>query len=696
MAPLSRSARSLSVLLCLCGGASSAHAQSVVVSVDGSVRHQTVEGYGATTVSLAYGNTDNVPPALRAQAIEALYGQVKVNMGSLSVAPFEASASNPFAPANDDNDPGAFSTTGFNWKQSDNMLEKVVRPGKPFGFDDFWLGPALSETFEFAWAKPLRASNYNLYLEECAEHVVALALHWRDAYGINPPLMQLWNEPLGGNREISGATVQQLADIVARAGARLRQAGLSTRFVIPADESEQGSLDEATAILGDAAARPYVGAIAYHPYPYGSTYASVPNILATSGAGKPDAAKVLVRQQLKALGAQYGVPVFMVEVSHSKVAFGDFAGLRGRAIQIHDEMVYADASAFFGMNAMWDTVTNDQHYVGRANPGLYSESDTLVLIEDGAGKTPGVFITEMGRAIGHYARWVPRGSVRVEASSPDPLVQVTAFEEARDGRLALVLINNATSARVAQIRVQGLSLKPATAVEGEQSTAGNLWKRVTAGAASPTGFTVTLPALSVTSAAAWLAGRTDGGSAPDGGGGNGLPDSGIDAGGSLDDGGSNGLPDPSSDGGQSSPPDQGSSSGCGCSAGPAGFELLATGLLALAALRRRRALAHRSTKPHERPSHSRSEPTPRANVLGPSNHRQLDWDDGRNALEVSIRRDQVAASVMGCMGNDQINEVRLNSLSGERIPHIGDQRPEVLGSLDPVQPAKLTGQERKL
>ena len=58
--------------------------------------------------------------------------------------------------------------------------------------------------------------------------------------------------------------------------------------------------------------------------------------------------------------------------------------------------------------------------------------------------------------------------------------------------------------------LEPVPLKPATAVEGEQSTAGNLWKRLTEGAASPTGFTVTLPAQSVTSAAAYLAGPARG------------------------------------------------------------------------------------------------------------------------------------------------------------------------------------------
>ena len=213
----------------------------------------------------------------------------------------------------------------------------------------------------------------------------------------------------------------------------------------------------------------------------------------------------MVRNQLRDLGAQYGIPVMMVEVSHSDVAFGNFDGMRGRAIQIHDEMVYADAAAFFGMNAMWDSVSQTQHYAGRPDPGLFSETDSIVLIDDAAGK---IFITEMGRAIGQYARWLPRGSVRVDATTDDPLVQVTAFRDASTGRVVLVAINNATAARTVRVDVTGVSLSTTILVAGEQSTSAAYWSPITGFAATATGYTATLPPLSVTSFAAKTAGAT--------------------------------------------------------------------------------------------------------------------------------------------------------------------------------------------
>jgi O-glycosyl hydrolase len=489
-------------------------AAPVSIAVDAGKPHQTIEGFGATTISLVFGATDNVPAALRAKAIDAAYNQVRLNMGNLEVGPFESPASALYSPANDDSDPKTFNAAGFNWTQSDNMKSKIVDLAAPFGFDNYWIGPAISEGYEFAWAKALRTSNYDRYLDECAEHVAALAIHWRDAYRVTPRFLQLWNEPLSGNSELSGGSTQELVDIVKRAGARLRAEGFDKMtFVVPAEETEDVSLSHAKAILDDPAARPYVGAIAYHPYPYGSVYASVPNILATSGTGKPDPGRIAVRNSLRDLGARYGVPVMMIEVSHSDVPFGNFDGTRGRAIQIHDEMVHADAAAFFGMNAIWDSVTQAQHYAGRQDPGLFSETDTIVLVDVAAAK---VYITEMGRAIGHYARFVPRGSVRIDGSSDDPLVQVTAFRDAKNARLVLVAINNASATRTLAVSVAGLSLEGT--VTGEQSTAAAAWAPLPAVTARAAGFGADVPALSVTTFAAKLAAGSG-------------PDAGADAGG---------------------------------------------------------------------------------------------------------------------------------------------------------------------
>jgi O-glycosyl hydrolase len=524
----------------------------VAVAIDNGKPFQTMQGFGATTLSLVFNATDNVPAALRPQAIDALYNQVQLNMGNLEVEPFEAPAANVYAPANDDGSPTTFGA--FNWIQSDNMVQKVVTPGAAFGFDHFWIGPVISSGFALAWAPALRGSNYQRYLDELAEHVAAVAIHWRDAYQITPAYLQLFNEPLSGNGELAGGSVAEIIDIIKRSGDRLRAEGFATmKFVVTAEETEAISLRDAQLIMADPDARKYVGAIAYHPYPYGSTYASVPNILATSGRGLPDAGKVLVRNQLRDLAAQYGIPTMMVEVSHADAAFDSFDNVRGRAIQIHDELVYADAAAFFGMNAMWDSTSHAQHYQGRPDPGFYSETDTVVLIDNTINQ---VVISPMGRAIGHYARWVKRGAVRIEATSDDPLVQVTAFRDDARGRLTLIAINNADAVRTIKVSTSGA---PALmgALTGERSTgtaAAAVWQAFT-GTTTNTSWTVDLPAKSVTSMAGAFAAVTADGAAVGG----------MDAG-----TGSAGKP-----------------GGC-CDAGGRGGSAMALGLAVVALLGRRR------------------------------------------------------------------------------------------------------------
>lgn len=470
-------------------------AADVRVTIDNAKLHQVMQGFGATTISLVYNDKDNVPPASRTAAIAAAYDQVKLNMGNLEIEPFESPASNVYAPANDDGNPMTFGS--FNWVQSDNMMQKIVTPGRAFGLDHFWIGPVISTGFALSWAPALRSSNYQLYLNELAEHVAAVAIHWRDAYGVTPEYMQLFNEPLSGNGELAGGSVPEVIDIIKRSGDRLRAEGFATmKFVVTAEETEQKSLSDAMMILADADARKYVGAIAYHPYPYGSTYAAVPNILATSGSGTPDAGKIAVRNQLRDLGGQYGIPTMMVEVSHSELPFDSFDGVRGRAIHIHDELVYADAVAFFGMNAFWDSTSHAEHYQGRPDPGFYSETDTIVLIDN---MTNQVVISPMGRAIGHYARWFKRGAVRIDAISDDPLVQVTAFRDDAQGRLVLVAINNATTARPLSVSVMNAPAMTGT-LSGERSTAGALWEAFS-GTTTAAGWTVSLPAKSVSSMA---------------------------------------------------------------------------------------------------------------------------------------------------------------------------------------------------
>ncbi|MFN8386335.1 MAG: glycoside hydrolase family 30 beta sandwich domain-containing protein [Anaerolineales bacterium] len=465
----------------------------ILVNIDASITHQTMDGFGATHLPLVYESMGDVlTPKLRSEAIDAVYRQVRLNLGGLDGALLE-SPGNYEQRANDNDDPLTINWNGFQTFSADAIYSNVVVQAAPLGFTDYSLSQKINIRWASPWLENIRSTNYPLYLEEAAEQVVAQAEYWRDQHGSLPPYIVLFNEPLSGNGELLSGDTKEVIDLIKTAGSRLEQEGFAdVKFIVTNEETPAKSLEVATAILNDAEARKYVGVIGYHAYPYDSIYSSVPNILNTSGVGVPDAEAVAVRKQLQLLSEEYGVPMWMTEVSHGDVDPLSYEDFRGRAIHIHDELVYANASAYFGMNNMWDTTSQQLHF-GDKNLFDYSNEGNIVLIDNDEQK---MYITGMGYAIGHYARWIKPGSVRVEAVSEDPLVQITAFISPDSSQLILVLINNNMFPREINLNLKSAEL--AGDVSGEQSTPDQYWSPVAGVEASSDGFAVTLPAESVT------------------------------------------------------------------------------------------------------------------------------------------------------------------------------------------------------
>lgn len=461
-------------------------AAEVRVEVNAAAAHQVMEGFGATTVPLIYQNgaDDKLPPALRTRALEAAYRDVRLTLGNVGIGVWE--------PENDDADPMHLNEAAFEIPGLRAINEKLLAPARALGADGLYPGNGISA---MEWLQPIRASDYNRYLDECAEYVVSAVLKWRDVTGEIPRYHHLFNEALYGNVDLRGGSVKEITDIVKRAGARLRSAGMPTQFVIASEYSAAQSAAVARAVLADPDARQFVGAIGYHPYPYESAYASMTNILDGPGTGRPDSAALTDRRALRDLGRQYNVPVWMTEVSHGGLDPRSMDAVRARAIEIHDELAYADASAFFGMHQMWDSKSNTEHF--GAERSLLKEEDTIVLIDIG---TSSVLITGTGYAIGHYARWVQRGALRVEASSDDPLVMVTAFTDNKRGKATFVIINNAEEPKTVRVHLAGLAFTGS--LDGEQSRGDTRWKALAGIAPSgdaKDGFVVVVPPRSVTS-----------------------------------------------------------------------------------------------------------------------------------------------------------------------------------------------------
>lgn len=454
---------------------------TAIITVNAGATHQTLDGFGGNAISLVYGDDDHLG-AYRDDAVRAAYQEVGVSLGLLSSGIVEtpAGTSDPFGQRrNDNDDPFVMAPDGFNWEGADDTYHQLVEPARTYGYTDATLGPSVSMRWIQTWLADIRSQDYQRYLDEASEHVLATVQHWTDAYGLRPKRLELFNEPTSGNKELTTTSISEVVDLVKAVGARLAAAGYGdVKFIVPNEETASRTLQVASAILADPDARQYVGVIGYHPYPYESTYSSVQRILDTSGSGNPDPVAVQQMEQLRALGDQYGLPVWLTEVSegpgNDDYPFGAMENLLARAIHIHDNFVYAGASAFFGMNVLWDSRTHEEHFGGQGVSFL-SQHSHLVLVDVDQGK---ILITGVARAIGHYARWLEPGAVRIGADSDNARVIATGFRDPRDGRLVVVVVNNTDEERLVRVRLQGA--QAAGTVTGESSWGEERWKAIAA------------------------------------------------------------------------------------------------------------------------------------------------------------------------------------------------------------------------
>lgn len=510
---------------------------TVTVGIDNTVTHQVISGWGAE-----YSKHYEPGPSQIAEILSLVYGQVGLNLGQADQL-LEAPV--PDFSRTADSDPDAFTINwnGFQgWNEQDTHDNWINAPStiqdgggnyltaKDLGFTGYVLGSSFPNIrWENRWLDGIRRTDLTQYRNKVAREVLAYELYYQNNYGEVPSLFQFGNEEISGNHALlangtddtyPGGPTQEMVDLIKTTGQRLADNGLgSVQFLVSSEETTGSSLSLARAILSDPQAAQYVGAISYHEYPYGSAYSSLARVLRDSGTGNPLVSEIQARNQLRDLATQSGVPVWLTEVSHGSdpgdglpgVPGDSFDSLRGRAIDIHDNLVYADISGFWLQGTYWDTQLQFDHFGQRETLAQLQAQQGADMAVLGDPATDTWQLTTGGYAIGHYARWVPAGSIRVDASSDDPLVQVTAFYVPASNTESFVLINNSNQDRMVTLNLAGAAY--ADSLVGEQSTAGNLWNPLSG--ITPTDgthVTLTLPAQSVTSLSAPL----DSGGSPHG------------------------------------------------------------------------------------------------------------------------------------------------------------------------------------
>jgi len=362
-----------------------------------------------------------------------------------------------------------------------------IRLAQPNGVRMWWATFTLDNGHEQQWLR-LPGSACALdpaRVDDDADWVLAAAVHFRDL-GLPLPYLSINNEPdFGWCQQPPGAkiAVADYVTIARRLGQRLRAEHLDTQLVVSDGLNPQASLPYMQAVLADPDVRQYVGALAYHSY--ADPYPDPAAILRTSAEGHSDQAAVHIRQQIWGLAQHYHLPVWMTEVCVCAPPrpLSDFELGRARLNHIYDELTIGNVSVFDAMNLfLFD------------RPGVRDELVHVYFRPDGSLER--YEIAPYGYLIGHYAKYIVSGSVRLDVASSDPRVRLVAFQRP-DGRVVMVGLNNNSVAVQATIRFSGLTTLP-TSLSVLTSREGALWQQGADATVRNAEVSITLAPSSVT------------------------------------------------------------------------------------------------------------------------------------------------------------------------------------------------------
>lgn len=215
------------------------------------------------------------------------------------------------------------------------------------------------------------------------------------------------------------------------AGPIFDSAGTATKLSVPCGNQVPVTVSYANTIMADPDVRTHVDGFATNPYEW------------------PHATNPSSWQELANLANQYGkTGTWVAEVSHytlgDQMPAAHAAGIY-TAKWLHEALVYGNVSHYYWIT-MLDFGRNRESIRGL----IHSKE-----FPPGEFATNG--ITKVGYAFRQFARWVRPGAIRVEASSDDAYVLVSAFKNPMEGTFTLVAINDdPQSERSVTFKLSGL------------------------------------------------------------------------------------------------------------------------------------------------------------------------------------------------------------------------------------------------
>ena len=380
-------------------------AQNVSININALNLNQTMEGFGTSLRVFndphVIGGTTSEPITgglvISAAEEDTILNLLYNKLGLTRVRP-ATGEDGPIENPNDNNNPYKMDNSkfDFSWKKMDAHIDFVSRV-IPRGVNTYFPSTVKLESW-------MTTSNP----EEYAEWAFAIIKRWKDL-GYELPYYAIMNEPGYGRGGIWPGIY--LRDCIKFLGPRLDTAGINTKIVIPDDLNANEAYTRSQLIMEDSVARKYVGALAYHLY------------------GGSNANKTAMMK----LGQLYNVPVWMTEYSRPD-AF-DWGNL------IHDVIANYNVTA---VDHMWGFFGNQE-----------SNGTQYISLNFSGTNYTGYTINKQYFVTGQYSRYVKPGAQRIDATSSNNDVRVTAYKDGTD--FTLVAINNHSTPQSVDFTINGMS-----------------------------------------------------------------------------------------------------------------------------------------------------------------------------------------------------------------------------------------------
>jgi O-glycosyl hydrolase len=408
---------------------SAAKTASVDIRIDLKARHQVMQGFGSSERVWSDPHLSNNPTTVVPLAAQnAILRDLYTRLGLTRVRPVldqgvQKTRNGPFA---------------FGGKLADAHIA-FVQQARRFGLRTFFPGPVYVEPW-------MKESDVDAYVN----WAMAMLLHWRQA-GLPPPLYAPLNEPQV-NQNFSPDWMRRVTIAL---GERMRVAGLKTQLVIPDDVDPTNSYRRAAAVLADARARQYVGAVAFHIY------------------GQVSQADI---ERLAALAARYDLPLWMTEFNDN--AYANWPATLDWAAKMQGLI----ASGVSAVDYIW------------AFFGSWRSGESLISIEFDKGVYRRHILTPLYYIEGQFSRFIRPGYRRVGAPRSVGPIQTTAYVRGR--RMVIVIVNGSGSPQGVRFAFSGGVVRGPLA--GVRTTSSDTWRKLPSVRPVRGRVTTVLPPQSIT------------------------------------------------------------------------------------------------------------------------------------------------------------------------------------------------------